>query len=54
MTPGVWIPAPIISSRPLEMMMGAVFEQAFGKFAESFEERANEIYGAPDQKTNLA
>ncbi|MHA1165473.1 MAG: type II toxin-antitoxin system RatA family toxin [Alphaproteobacteria bacterium] len=39
------------SSRPLELMMGAVFEKAFGKFAESFEERANEIYGVPDQMT---
>ena len=37
------------STRPLELMMGAVFEQAFGKFAESFEARANEIYGASDQ-----
>lgn len=42
------------SSRTFEMMMGAVFEQAFGKFAESFEERANNIYGAPDQTSPLA
>lgn len=32
-------------SRPLELMVGAVFEKAFGKFAEAFEERANEVYG---------
>lgn len=32
-------------SRPLELLMGAVFEQAFRKFAESFEQRANEVYG---------
>ena len=42
------------SSRPLELMMGAVFEKAFGKFAESFEERANEIYGSSDQFTRPA
>lgn len=30
---------------PLGMMMGAMFDQAFGKFSEAFENRADEIYG---------
>jgi coenzyme Q-binding protein COQ10 len=34
-------------SRTLQMLMGAVFEQAFQKFAGAFEARANEVYGAP-------
>jgi coenzyme Q-binding protein COQ10 len=29
----------------LQMLVGSVFEQAFGKFAEAFEERAHTIYG---------
>jgi coenzyme Q-binding protein COQ10 len=29
----------------LQMLVGAVFEQAFGRFAEAFEERAVQIYG---------
>jgi len=29
----------------LQMMVGGVFEQAFGRFAEAFEERAHTIYG---------
>ncbi len=37
------------SSRPLELMMGAVFEKAFGKFSEAFEARADEVYGKSDE-----
>ena len=32
-------------SRTLAMLMGAMFDTAFRKFAVAFEERANEIYG---------
>lgn len=32
-------------SRPMQLMMGAVFDRAFGKFAEAFEERADAVYG---------
>jgi coenzyme Q-binding protein COQ10 len=33
-------------SRALGALMGAVFEQAFRRFAEAFEARADEVYGA--------
>lgn len=33
-------------SRALGALMGAVFEQAFRRFAEAFESRADEVYGA--------
>jgi coenzyme Q-binding protein COQ10 len=36
-------------SRMLGLMMGAVFDTAFRKFAEAFERRADEVYGAPAQ-----
>jgi coenzyme Q-binding protein COQ10 len=32
----------------LGMVMGAVFEKAFRRFAEAFEERADQIYGSSD------
>lgn len=32
-------------SRTLGLLMGAMFDKAFRKFAEAFEERANHIYG---------
>lgn len=32
-------------SRALAALMGAVFEQAFRRFADAFEARANEVYG---------
>ncbi|MEL7543980.1 MAG: type II toxin-antitoxin system RatA family toxin, partial [Pseudomonadota bacterium] len=32
-------------SRPLEMLMGAMFDTAFRKFATAFEARADSIYG---------
>ncbi|MGE3245695.1 MAG: type II toxin-antitoxin system RatA family toxin [Beijerinckiaceae bacterium] len=32
-------------SRTLSMVMGAVFERAFRRFAEAFEERADALYG---------
>ena len=34
-------------SRMLGMVMGAMFDTAFRKFAEAFEARANEVYGVP-------
>ncbi|MCQ8782604.1 type II toxin-antitoxin system RatA family toxin [Mangrovibrevibacter kandeliae] len=35
-------------SRTLGMLMGSVFDYAFRRFAEAFEERAERIYGAAD------
>lgn len=32
-------------SRMLGMLMGSMFESAFGRFAEAFEERADKVYG---------
>jgi coenzyme Q-binding protein COQ10 len=32
-------------SRTLGLLMGAMFDKAFRKFAEAFEERANNVYG---------
>ena len=32
-------------SRPLQLLMGGMFNKAFGKFAEAFEKRADDIYG---------
>ncbi|HYY84076.1 MAG TPA: type II toxin-antitoxin system RatA family toxin [Beijerinckiaceae bacterium] len=34
-------------SRALGLLMGAVFDRAFRKFAEAFEERADVVYGRP-------
>jgi coenzyme Q-binding protein COQ10 len=34
-------------SRMLGLLMGAMFDRAFRKFTEAFEERANAIYGRP-------
>ena len=34
-------------SRMLGMLMGAMFERAFRRFAQAFEERAAEVYGTP-------
>jgi coenzyme Q-binding protein COQ10 len=31
----------------LGLLMGSVFDKAFRRFAEAFEERANEVYGRP-------
>ena len=36
-----------IASFMLQMLAGAVIEQAFRRFAEAFEERARQVYGAP-------
>lgn len=33
-------------SRSMQFLMGGMFERAFGKFAEAFEQRANAVYGA--------
>jgi len=38
----------------LSMLMGSVFDRAFRKFAEAFEERADEIYGRPAGAPALA
>jgi coenzyme Q-binding protein COQ10 len=35
-------------SRALSLLMGAMFERAFQKFAEAFEQRANKVYGVRD------
>ncbi len=35
-------------SRALSFVMGAVFDRAFRKFAEAFEQRADAVYGVPD------
>ena len=34
-------------SRMLGLVMGSMFDQAFRRFADAFEKRANEIYGRP-------
>src|SRR5680860_115482 len=34
-----------LRSAPLQMLMGGMFDQAFGKFTEAFEERADAVYG---------
>jgi coenzyme Q-binding protein COQ10 len=36
-------------SLPLQMLMGSMFEKAFGRFADAFEERAEVVYGRPDR-----
>jgi coenzyme Q-binding protein COQ10 len=38
-------------SRMLAMLMGAMFEAAFRRFAAAFEKRAGEIYGSGKKKT---
>lgn len=38
-------------SMMLQMLVGAVFDQAFRKFAEAFERRAEVVYGPPAQVT---
>jgi coenzyme Q-binding protein COQ10 len=35
-------------SRALSLLMGVVFDRAFHKFADAFEERADVVYGVPD------
>jgi coenzyme Q-binding protein COQ10 len=35
-------------SRALSLLMGVMFDRAFKKFAEAFEQRANAVYGAAD------
>ena len=32
-------------AKPLQMLMGSVFDRAFRKFADAFEARADEVYG---------
>ncbi len=36
-------------SRPMQLMMGAMFDSAFGKFAQAFEERADTVYGKAER-----
>lgn len=40
-------------SRTLGLLMGAMFEKAFRRFAEAFEERANIVYGRPRPVTAI-
>lgn len=35
-------------SRMLGLLVGALFDKAFRRFAEAFEDRARKVYGAPD------
>jgi coenzyme Q-binding protein COQ10 len=37
-----------LRSRTLSLLMGAMFDRAFHRFAEAFEQRANTVYGVPD------
>jgi coenzyme Q-binding protein COQ10 len=41
-------------SRSLSMLMGAMFDRAFRKFAEAFEARADQIYGVEGAPTAVA
>ncbi len=36
-------------TKPFQMLMGAIFDRAFRKFADAFEARADEVYGKPKQ-----
>ena len=38
-------------SLPLQLLMGAMFDRAFRKFAEAFEARAAQVYGQPAPST---
>ena len=38
-------------SAPLQLLMGTLFDKAFRKFAEAFEERARSLYAAPQPVT---
>jgi coenzyme Q-binding protein COQ10 len=38
-------------SMMLQLLFGAVFEQAYGRFAEAFEERAHAVYGRRGPRT---
>jgi coenzyme Q-binding protein COQ10 len=40
-------------SRTLGLLMGAMFDKAFRKFAEAFEERANRVYGPKPQSAGI-
>ena len=41
-------------SRTLELLMGAMFDTAFRKFATAFEQRADVVYGTPSHTTPQA
>lgn len=41
-------------SMMLQLLFGAAFEQAFGRFAEAFEERAHTIYGRRSASPSMA
>ena len=41
-------------SLPLQLLLGAMFDRAFRKFAEAFEARAAKIYGAPQSSPPAA
>lgn len=38
----------------LGLLVGALFDRAFRRFAEAFEDRARVVYGAPQQRSQLA
>jgi coenzyme Q-binding protein COQ10 len=38
-------------SRALQMLMGAMFDSAFSRFADAFEKRADVVYGRPKRAT---
>jgi coenzyme Q-binding protein COQ10 len=35
----------------LQMLVGAMFDKAFERFTEAFEERARHVYGIPNRQT---
>ncbi|HZV22008.1 MAG TPA: SRPBCC family protein, partial [Hyphomicrobiales bacterium] len=41
-------------SKALQMLMGAVFDRAFRKFADAFEARADALYGSASAATGTA
>ena len=40
-------------AKPLQMLMGAVFDRAFMTFADAFEARADHVYGKRKRQTHL-
>ncbi len=40
-------------ARPLQLVMGAMFDKAFRHFAEAFEQRADALYGRPSRSMGL-
>jgi len=42
-----------LRSRSLQVLVGAVFDRAFAKFADAFEKRADLVYGRPPSETGF-